>query len=212
MNRGSCGCSTPRGVRPGQMRERTLGQMRESSRKVREQSAPQRPRETDPVVVRGSSKRAQCRPFLKVEKDAALFAACNALADELGPINTPKKAFELISEAIGDEVNEVFGIVTLDLHLRFKGLAETGRGEPDSVMAPIKPTAQVAIADGAHVAILFHCHPSGVEAEPSEADRETTDAFVEAFDVIDIPIMDHIIVGGSNSKKSYYSFAEAGDI
>lgn len=203
MNRGSCGCATPRRPR-GLMRERTFGGG------IREQSAPKRPRETDPVVVQGSSKRAQCRPFLKVEKDAALFAACNALADELGPINTPKKAFELISEAIGDEVNEVFGIVTLDLHLRFKGLAETGRGEPDSVMAPLKPTMQTAIADGAHAVILFHIHPSGVEAEPSEADKETTEAFADAFEVIDMPLIDHLILGGSESNQSYFSFAEAG--
>lgn len=182
--------------------------------RVREQSVPQRPREATPIVVRGksASDRVQCRPFLKVEKDGALFAACNALADEIGPLNTPKKAFKLISEAIGDELNEVFGVVTLDLHLRFKGLAETGRGEPSSVMAPLKPTIQTALVDGAHTVIIFHVHPSGVEAEPSDADRETTESFVEAFEMVDIPLMDHIIVGGDNSRRSYYSFAESGDL
>lgn len=179
---------------------------------VREQSAPQRPRETKPIVLRGKSERAQCRPFIKIEKDASLFAACNALADELGPINTPEKAFELISEAIGDELNEVFGVVTLDLHLRFKSLGETGRGEPSSVMAPLVPTLQTAVADGAHTAIIFHVHPSGVEAEPSDADIETTDQFVDGFDAVGIPLMDHIIVGGDNSRRSYYSFAESGDL
>jgi DNA repair protein RadC len=96
--------------------------------------------------------------------------------------------------------------------LRFKGLAETGRGEPSSVMAPIVPTLQAAVADGATAAIIFHVHPSGVEAEPSDADLETTEAFAEAFEIIQIPLMDHIIIGGDNSKRSYYSFLEHGDL
>jgi DNA repair protein RadC len=170
---------------------------------------PQRPREAAPVVVRGQNG-AKCRPFLKVEKDAEKFAACNALAEQLGPIESPEQAFEVISEAIGDEVNEVFGVMTLDLHLRFKGLSETGRGEPSSTMAPIEPTLQVALIDGAHAAIIFHVHPSGVDAEPSDADVETTEAFVEAFDIVGPRLIDHMIIGGDAQSRSYYSFAEEG--
>lgn len=175
--------------------------------RLRDRVAPRRPRDVEPIVL-GSGPDSKCRPFLKVEKDAAKFAACNALADEIGPLNTPKRAFKLIGEAIGDEVNEVFGLVTLDLHLRMKSVAETGRGEPAAVMAPMVPTLQAALIDGAHAVILFHVHPSGVEAKPSEADKDTTAAFVEAFEVVNVHLLDHIIVGGDNRKRSYYSFAE----
>lgn len=171
---------------------------------------PHRPRHAEPITLLGPERGSACRPFLKIEKDADKFAACNALADEIGPLNTPKKAFKLIEQAIGNEVNEVFGFVSLDLHLRMKGVAETGRGEPSSVMAPLKPTLQMALADGAHCIILFHCHPSGVEAEPSEADEETTEAFVRACEVIELPLLDHVIVAGTSKKRSYFSFAEAG--
>ncbi len=159
-----------------------------------------------PVELRGS----KCRPFLKVEKDPVKFAACNALADKLGPINTAEKAFELISDAIGDEVNEVFGIVTLDIHLRMKSIAETGRGEADAVAAPLVPTLQAALIDGASSVIIFHVHPSGVEAEPSKADRDTTKAFEKACDAVNIVLMDHIICGGDAKRRSYFSFAEDG--
>lgn len=145
-----------------------------------------------------------------MQKDPDRFAACNALADDIGPLDDPKKAFRLIGEAIGDEVNEVFGLVTLDLHLRMKSVAETGRGEPAAVMAPMVPTLQAAVMDGAHSVILFHVHPSGVEAQPSKADEETTKAFVEAFEVIDIELLDHIIVAGDSRRRSYYSFLEDG--
>jgi DNA repair protein RadC len=164
---------------------------------------------TEPIVITGSSERVKCRPFLKVEKDAQLFAACNALAEEIGPLNTPKKAYKIICDAIGDEVNEVFGLVTLDIHLRFKSIGETGRGEPASVAAPIQPTLQAALIDGAFAVIIFHVHPSGIEAKPSQADKDTTKAFVDAFDCVGLHLIDHIIVGGDVRKRSYYSFAEA---
>lgn len=105
-------------------------------------------------------------------------------------------------------MNEVFGVVTLDLHLRMKSVAETGRGEPDSVQAPMVPTLQAALIDGAHAVIIFHCHPSGVVAEPSDADKQTTKAFVKAFEACNVHFIDHIIVGGDARKRSYYSFAE----
>jgi hypothetical protein len=173
-------------------------------REVSEYQRPKRPSGTEPVVIVGKPG-SKCRPFLKIEKDADKFAACNALADELGEIDAPKKAFRIIEDAIGDEVNEVFGI-----HLRFKGLAETGRGEPASVMAPLQPTLQIALASGANSIVIWHCHPSGIEAEPSEADKETTEAFAEACEIIGLPLIDHVIVGGTSRKRSYFSFAEAG--
>lgn len=191
-NGSNCACPTRAVLRP---------------RSVFERARSYRPRGVDPIILAGGPG-AKCRPFLKVEKDSEKFAACNALADEIGPIDTPKKAFLLIEDAIGDEVNEVFGVMTLDLHLRFKGLSETGRGEPSSVMAPLKPTLQIALMDGAHAIVLWHCHPSGIEAAPSPADRETTKAFVKACKVIDLPLLDHIITAGTVRNRSYYSFAE----
>jgi DNA repair protein RadC len=178
-------------------------------REVAERVKPHHPRGVEPVTLLGGPG-SKCRPFLKVEKDAEKFAACNALADEIGPLNTPKKTFRIIEDAIGDEVNEVFGVLMLDLHLRFKGLAETGRGEPSSVMAPLQPTLQVALIAGAQSIIIFHCHPSGIEAEPSPADKETTKAFAEACEVVGLPLLDHIVLGGSIRKRSYFSFAESG--
>jgi DNA repair protein RadC len=179
----------------------------QAARKLAEQVAPRRPREVEPIILSGGPG-SKCRPFLTVQKDSERFAACNALADEIGPLNTPKKAFKLLEEAIGDEVNEVFGVVTLDLHLRMKSIAETGRGEPSSVMAPMVPTLQAALIDGAHAVIIFHCHPSGIAAAPSQADKDTTKAFVEAFETVNVHFLDHVITGGDTKKRSYYSFAE----
>lgn len=211
---GGCGCPVrepaQRIVRePGRRVVRASfgpsGRMREVAERVK----PHAPSGVEPVTLLGGPG-SKCRPFLKVEKDAEKFAACNALADEIGPLNTPKKTFRIIEDAIGDEVNEVFGVLMLDLHLRLKGLSETGRGEPSSVMAPLQPTLQVALIAGAQSIVIWHVHPSGIEAEPSDADKETTEAFAEACEVIGLPLLDHIIVGGDVKKRSFFSFAEAG--
>jgi DNA repair protein RadC len=204
--RAACDCLEPGAARIVAERAVLLAEPRAVGERVR----PHRAAGTEPVILLGATPGSKCRPFLKVEKDAEKFAACNALADEVGPLNTPKKAYRIIGEAIGDEVNEVFGLVTLDLHLRMKSVAETGRGEPAAVMAPMVPTLQAALIDGAHAVILFHCHPSGIEAKPSQADKDTTKAFVKAFETVNVILMDHIIAGGDIKNRSYFSFAEDG--
>ncbi len=200
---GGCGCREPAQARA--VAERAVRSPRRRLVRDDAHEAALADAGVDPVVL-GAGSGSKCRPFLTVQKDQERFAACSALADSIGPLDTPKRAYKLIREAIGDEVNEVFGVVTLDLHLRMKSVAETGRGEPAAVMAPLVPTLQAVLIDGAHAGILFHVHPSGVKAEPSDADKETTEAFVNAFGCVDVYLLDHVIVG----HNSYFSFVEAG--
>lgn len=53
--------------------------------------------------------------------------------------------------------------------------------------------------------ILLHNHPSG-DPTPSEADRRITRKIREAGVLLDIPLLDHIVIG----DKSYISFLEKG--
>ena len=207
-----CGCHEPARARTLAERAVLSSRSRKTSRRRVKDDAHETAladADVDPIVL-GAGDGSKCRPFLTVQKDQERFAACNALADSIGPLDTPERAYRLIREAIGDEVNEVFGVVTLDLHLRMKSIAETGRGEPAAVMAPLVPTLQAALIDGAHAVIITHCHPSGVEAEPSDADKETTEAFADAFEIVGVGLLDHIIIGGTLEKPSYFSFLEAG--
>lgn len=204
--RRACACKAP--VRPFARAGRGAGwPLREvSERKPR---GPRGPSGTEPIILAGGPG-SKCRPFLTVVKDDEKFAACNTLADEIGPLNDPKKVFRLLEDALGDEISEVFIVMTVDLHGRLKGMTETGRGEASSVMAPMIPTLRAALLSGGGGAIIAHCHPSGIEAQPSDADIETTEAFDEAFEVIGMPLLDHLIIGGDARNRSYFSFAEEG--
>lgn len=174
--------------------------------------ASRRGRTIEPVELEGRESGSSCRPFLIVQKDPERFAACNALADEIGPLNDPKKVFKFLEGYLGNSPNEVFGVLTVDIHGRMKGYSETGRGEASSVMAPVIPTLRAALLGGGEGAMIFHCHPSGIEAEPSGADKDTTKAFADAFESVGMPLIDHIIVGGDARRRSYYSFAEDGKL
>lgn len=51
--------------------------------------------------------------------------------------------------------------------------------------------------------VLLHNHPSG-NATPSNADKEVTSRIYQASLLMDIPLLDHIIIG----DNCYYSFKE----
>lgn len=129
-----------------------------------------------------------------------------AIAEKIGEIGTPKKAFEILKEAAGSEDVEVGIIMTLDTHLRLRGLAEIGRGEIDSVMIPTGPALRIALLDGAQGVILAHTHPT-LYTEPSESDIEVTKSFDEACKAVNLFFADHLVIGG---WKQFYSFADHG--
>jgi DNA repair protein RadC len=53
-----------------------------------------------------------------------------------------------------------------------------------------------ALAHNAAAMILAHNHPSGVP-EPSRADELITRRLREALQLVDIPVLDHLIVAGN---------------
>ena len=62
-----------------------------------------------------------------------------------------------------------------------------------------------AIVARAAAIILCHNHPSG-DPTPSADDRIVTEQLVAAGKLLDIPVLDHVIIG----RGRYTSFAEAG--
>jgi DNA repair protein RadC len=53
--------------------------------------------------------------------------------------------------------------------------------------------------------ILVHNHPSG-DPKPSPDDRAITDQLVGAGRLLDIPVLDHVVIG----RGKYVSFLEEG--
>jgi len=82
-----------------------------------------------------------------------------------------------------------------------------GRIRDDRDRASVHPREVVkeALRLNAAAVILCHPHPSGI-AEPSQADELSTRRLVEALRLVDIRVLDHLIIAGSE----VVSFAERG--
>jgi DNA repair protein RadC len=73
-----------------------------------------------------------------------------------------------------------------------------------SVVGP-REVFREAIRDGACSIIVAHNHPSG-DHTPSPEDIQVTKTLVKVGDMLDIPVLDHIIIG----ERGYTSLKEAG--
>ena len=84
----------------------------------------------------------------------------------------------------------------LSTEVLFEGSLSTSAVYPREVLEKV-------ISIGAGSVILAHNHPSGC-LTPSSSDRAVTKKLQTALEAIDVAVLDHIIVGGSE----HYSFAD----
>lgn len=78
-----------------------------------------------------------------------------------------------------------------------------------AAMAHPRELLKASILSNAASIMLIHCHPSG-QLLPSKADTMMTDRMNKICELIGIPLVDHVIVGGDN--REFFSFKEKGVI
>ena len=100
---------------------------------------------------------------------------------------------------------EEFHLLALDTQNRIRRDLLITRGILDSSLVHPQEVFRAAIAEAAAGVIVVHNHPSG-NPTPSADDRAVTKQLSAAGKLLDIPLYDHVVVGGDR----YFSFAEAG--
>lgn len=78
-------------------------------------------------------------------------------------------------------------------------------GALDRSVAHPRELLKATILSNASTMIMIHNHPSG-NLDPSIEDSILTDRMIKICDLVGVPLVDHIIVGGDNSD--YFSFKE----
>lgn len=144
---------------------------------------------------------------------AARIAAAFELARRLGSeqnephatVRTPSDISRIVGPQLRDLTVEEFHLLALDSQNRVTRQTLVTRGILNSSLVHPREVFRSAIAEAAAGIIVAHNHPSG-DPTPSPEDRAVTHQLVEAGQLLDIPVFDHIIVGGDR----YFSFAEAG--
>ena len=112
---------------------------------------------------------------------------------------------------LGKELCELDREVICIVNLRTDGIPLNCNfvsvGVVDQSIAHPREIFKSSILSNATSMILIHNHPSG-NLEPSKWDTILTDRMLKLGELIGIPVVDHIIVGGEN--KEYFSFKEKG--
>lgn len=120
-------------------------------------------------------------------------------------ITSSRDAFEIMHPLLSDNNYEEFWIITLNRGNMVKKIHRISEGSLAGTVADPKKIFRMALEDNAASLILFHNHPSG-NLTPSKKDSEITQKCKSAGLFLDMPVLDHIIIGAD----SYFSFADEG--
>lgn len=106
-------------------------------------------------------------------------------ADDVAPI---------LLEFLDGADREHFVVVALDTKRRINGLHTAGIGSLNAVDIPPREVFKIAVVRNAAAIIVAHNHPSG-EVRASAEDRQLTTTLVAVGRLLEIPVLDHLIVG-----------------
>ncbi len=119
-------------------------------------------------------------------------------------ILNPSQVYQAMQTYLSDFDHEVFGLLYLDNAHRSLGFDVLFRGTLRRASVYTREVVKDALSQGAAAVIAVHNHPSGL-LEPSDEDHELTDRLRQAFELIDVRLLDHVIV----SPEGYRSVTRA---
>lgn len=123
-------------------------------------------------------------------------------------IKNSRAAYDLLLQSWDEgkiELQEHFKVMLLDRKNACLGISTISTGGLSSCVVDPKLVFATAIKGGAAAIILAHNHPSG-NLTPSQPDRDITARLIYAGNILEIPIVDHIIL----AREGYLSFADEG--
>lgn len=120
-------------------------------------------------------------------------------------MNSPWNAVNVMREAMRYMDREMLCVVNLDAKLHPINYNVVSLGGTDQVAFPVNNIFKSSILSNAHSIMMLHNHPSG-DVSPSQEDYSATHYVSEAGKLLNIPLVDHIIVGAD--RGDLYSFRE----
>lgn len=122
------------------------------------------------------------------------------------PITSPQDAVNVMGDLMRGLDRETVFIINMDNKMRAINYTAVSQGGINFSMVPVANCFKAALlsANAACVALL-HNHPSG-DATPSQEDFDVTKRMVQAGKLLDIPVIDHIIIGAYHGEQ--FSFRE----
>lgn len=101
---------------------------------------------------------------------------------------------------------ENFVLIPVDTKLKPLGVFVITTGTINASLVSTRDVFQAALLCNAASIFVLHNHPSG-DPTPSMQDKEITKKLIDAGKLMEIPLVDHVIVG----ENKYYSFKADGN-
>ena len=122
-------------------------------------------------------------------------------------LNDPRVAASTLAPLLAGESVEVFAVACLSTHHRLLAWHVLSRGTRQSTPVSLPDVfVPACLTPGTTALLVVHNHPSG-DPTPSPDDARLTVRLAQAADVLDMPLLDHLIVG---DVGRYFSFRESG--
>jgi DNA repair protein RadC len=155
----------------------------------------------------GRVKAVQLVAMLEFAKRAG-----RKLEGESPILNQAVRIVGAIADAAEGLQVEKFWVLCLNRRNRLLKQVEVSSGTATATLAHPREVFRPAIREAAAAVVCAHNHPSG-DPSPSAADIQLTRQLREAAAAVDIPLLDHVIIGRRGADplgRGYYSFREAG--
>lgn len=128
-------------------------------------------------------------------------------------LDSPDAAVDIMSAALRDMDREYACVVNLDNKMRPINFNIVSIGSINVSMVPVANVFKTAILQNASALMMIHNHPSG-DVTPSREDHEVTKRIIEVGKLMDIPVIDHVIIGpdGRMNNKRFSFRTEYSDM
>ena len=126
-------------------------------------------------------------------------------AERIEVVHGPEDAAFFAMPRYRFEQREHFAVMLLDTKNHILGMPDISIGSLQASIVHPREVFRAAIDYAAAAMILFHNHPSG-DPNPSREDIAVTQRLVKAGKIMDIPVLDHIILG----NDCFLSFKDKG--
>ncbi|MBM3214052.1 DNA repair protein RadC [Candidatus Poribacteria bacterium] len=118
-------------------------------------------------------------------------------------LDSPRAIYEYVRKAMEDLPQEHGVVLCLNAKLYAAHVEVVSKGTANATLLYPRDVFRVAVQQNASAIVLVHCHPSG-DPTPSEEDLKATQNLYKASRLLDIPIVDHLVVG----REGYVSLKE----
>lgn len=145
----------------------------------------------------------------QAREDRAIYRAMGLLESRLRKpgktLNATSTVRQYLALNLAGYDREVFSVLWLDTQHRLIEAEHLFAGTLSQTSVYPREVVKRALHHNAAAVIFAHNHPGGC-AEPSQADRLLTDALKQALALVDVRVLDHFVIAGSDTT----SFAEKG--